>query len=99
MNTATFVRSIGGKPGDMRLYRCAPFFKDEEYDDNKKEYVDVLHEYVVVSAASVPFSGPETYIFPSNKDGKVTDWGELTGSYRGGLSHDEALERAGYKIA
>lgn len=49
------------------------------------------HSIVVVSAVNAPFSGPETYIFPGDEDGKVTDWGELDGSYRGGLDHEEAL--------
>lgn len=56
------------------------------------------HEYVVVSAAIVPLSGPETYIFPSDAAGTVTAWGELDGSYRGGLDHAEAMRRAGYEI-
>ena len=55
-------------------------------------------EYVRVSAASVMFSGPETYIFASDADGEVTDWAELDGSYRGGLDHEEALRVAGYKV-
>jgi hypothetical protein len=54
------------------------------------------HEYVRVSAVIAPFSGPETYLFPADSDGEVTDWGELEGSYRGGLDINEALHRAGY---
>jgi hypothetical protein len=44
-------------------------------------------------------SGPETYIFPSDETGKVIDWGELDGSYRGGLSHEKAIEDAGFVLA
>lgn len=54
--------------------------------------------FVVVSAAFVPYTGPETYIFPSDSRGVITSWGEMKGSYRGGLSHEKALTRAGYKI-
>jgi len=54
------------------------------------------HEYVVVSAAMVPFSGPETYIFPASKEGIIYNFGELEGSYRGGLDHEIALKNAGY---
>lgn len=55
---------------------------------------------VVVSAANVMFSGPETYIFAATKDGKIKDgeWRELDGSYRGGLDHAEALRLAGYEV-
>ena len=70
--------------GDARLYKVKP--KMGKFT------------YVVVSAAVVPFSGPETYIFGANKDGEVTEWGELDGSYRGGLDHDRALKNAGYEV-
>lgn len=54
------------------------------------------HRYVVVSAVEVAGSGAETYIFPSNQDGKIVSWTELTGSQRGTLSHEKALKSAGY---
>jgi len=44
------------------------------------------------------FSGPETYIFPANGNGKVLSFLELEGSYRGGLNHFKALEGAGYVV-
>lgn len=56
------------------------------------------HETVAVSAVVAPFSGPETYIFPCDEAGRITAWGELDGSYRGGLSHVAALEGAGYLV-
>lgn len=56
-------------------------------------------EYVIVSAANVPYSGPETYIFSADENGNVTNWSELPGSYRGDLDHENALHRAGYAIA
>lgn len=57
------------------------------------------NEFVIVSAAEVPYTGPETYIFPASEDGQITDWRELDGSFRGGLDHAEALAGAGYQIA
>lgn len=81
---AVLIRSLGGFANDARLYRMEPPLEG--------------HEYVVVSAADVMFTGPETYIFPASKDGRVIDWGEMDGSYRGGLSHEEALRGAGYEI-
>ncbi len=72
------------------------------------------HEFVCVSAAGMheindilktqipsmylPQMEPETYIFPCTPEGNVTSWGELEGSYRGGLSHAQALLNAGYEI-
>ena len=49
-----------------------------------------------MSGAYAPGSGPETYIFPSNEV-DVTDWNELTGSFRGGIDHAKALYGAGYE--
>lgn len=55
-------------------------------------------EYVVVSASNVPFSGPETYIFAADEDGKIVRWTELDGSFRGELDHEKALRGAGYEV-
>lgn len=46
--------------------------------------------YVIASSADVPFSGPETLIFPSNEAGEVVDWCEIGGG-RGYLDHEAAL--------
>lgn len=84
MKTATFVKNLKGFTGYASLYKLS-----EPLMDN---------EYVVVSATHAMHTGAETFIFPADSEGKVTDWGELEGSYRGGLSHEEALEGAGYSI-
>jgi hypothetical protein len=83
--TARLVKKLDGFTGEAILYHCTPPMENK-------------FPYVVVSATRAMFSGPETYIFPGNKDGEVTDWGELNGSYHGGLSHAEALRRSGYSI-
>ena len=70
--------------GNASLYRLTPPLQK--------------HKYVIVSAVVAPYSGAETYIFPANKQGEVTDWGELEGSFRGSLDHLTALENAGYDI-
>ncbi len=85
MPTATFIKSLPEWRGDARLYKLDPPMED----DGRK------HEHVVVSAVSV-FGEPETYIFPANQDGAVTDFGELPGSEKGSLNHESALSRAGY---
>lgn len=59
------------------------------------------HDTVLVSATVVPFSGPETYIFPAgHRDNgwDIVDFGELTGSIRGVCNHEAALYEAGYVV-
>lgn len=56
------------------------------------------HTFVICSAADVPFSGVETYIFPADEDGKIIDYGELEGSAQGTRSHAMVLRNAGYII-
>lgn len=89
MKTATLIRKLEGFTGDARLYLLSE--PHESYDGDK-------HEYVIVSATVVMYSGPETYIFPATPDGKIADWGEMEGSFRGGLNHEEALKNAGYTV-
>lgn len=93
-NAATEIKRLEDFTGDARLFRLSPPLRNTDYDDKTSQY-----EYVVVSATHAPYSGPETYIFPADSEGNVTSWSELEGSYRGGLSHVEALSRAGYQIA
>lgn len=90
MNTAKLLKNnLPNFNGHAALYKLNPPLKD---------YSEKEHEFVVVSSAEVPFSGPETYIFPANENGKVTSWGELECSERGVYDHATALGNAGYKI-
>lgn len=94
-NIATFIKPTGWGIGDMRLYRLNPAHVETDYDGTERSI-----EWVVVSAVNVPSSGPETYIFESTPDGSdVVDWGELEGSYRGGMDHEAALAGMGYEVA
>lgn len=96
MSTAKEVKRLEGFTGDARLFELsAPVEYDYNYDTEKNEK---LTQFVVVSATSAMFSGPETYIFPANEQGEVVDWMELDGSYKGGLDHERALQRAGYEV-
>jgi len=61
-------------------------------------YLPTVTEHVWVSGNNVPFSGPETYIFPCDSEGSVSDWGELEGSQRGFIDPDRALKELGYEI-
>lgn len=82
---ATFLKDLDRFTGEAKLYRCKPPLDGAEY--------------VTVSAVVVPYGGgPETYIFKADEHGEVQDWGELDGSYKGGLDHEEALSNAGYVV-
>ena len=95
-NKATLIRELDttSTGATVKLWRMEPPLKDNSWDDEEPE----SHEFVVTSAVVASFSGPETYIFPASKDGKILDFGELPGSYRGDLDHDRAIEGAGYVI-
>ena len=97
MKTATLIRVVRDTArGEQRLYRLSEPLIYKAWDEDEE---DIEYEHVVVSAADVMFSGPETYIFGSDNQGKILDWGELDGSFRGQLDHAEALWRAGYRVA
>jgi hypothetical protein len=74
--------------GDQKLYRLDPPLKG--WDDGEYEWV--------VSSAASPLGEPEVYLFPADKAGEISDWGELPGSKRGTLDHDEPLEDLGYAV-
>lgn len=97
MQTATFVKRLTGFNGDARLYRLSKPIEYQDWDSDKDEYVTKYSEFVVVSAASVPFSGPETYVFPADAEGKITDWGEIGASQKGHVSHETVLQESGYE--
>lgn len=46
-------------------------------------------EYFVVSSVMAPYTGFETLVFHSNRNGRVDDWGEVAGSR--GMSREEAI--------
>lgn len=54
------------------------------------------NKYVITSTSNVQFTGPETYMFAADEKGNIIDWGELPGSYRGGLDHKKCFECIGY---
>lgn len=57
----------------------------------KQWLIRVREDFYIVSAVVVPFSGPETFVFPADRHGKITDFGEIVG-LRGTLSHQEAID-------
>jgi hypothetical protein len=98
VKTATLIHdNLPDFTGHAALYRLdPPLSLEREWDEESKGKTT---EHVVVSATQAMFTGPETYIFPADAEGAVTSWGELDGSYRGGWSHSQALEGAGYTIS
>ncbi len=83
MKKATLVKTLDGFRGDARLYRVDPPLEG--------------NEFVVVSAVFA-YSGPETYIFPSDADGEIVSWSELEGSLYDCVDHIKALNSAGYLV-
>lgn len=90
MITATFIKDIVGQRASQKLWHLSqgvPFGWGEPMQ---------LTEYVITSATNVIFSGDETYMFPANADGDITNWVEMDGSYRGDLNHERAIRKAGW---
>ena len=95
MRTATYLREVNpAARGDQKLYRLDPPMPMGEWSN--ADFAETT--FVVVSAANVPYCGPETYIFAADADGNVTDWGALDGSFQGDMDHEEALRNAGYEV-
>lgn len=96
VKTATYVRDKKRFQGRASLYHVnPPIGYDMDYDTD--EYQSKT-DFVIVSTVVAPFSGLETFIFPADKNGEITSWGELDGSQRGTSSHREVLEAAGYTL-
>ena len=93
MPAALLVKQLGVTPtgATQILWLCDPPMPG--YDPDTKPA-----EYVISSAATVPPTGPETYLFAATSDGDVACWTELPGSFRGSLDHYEAIRRAGYEV-
>lgn len=87
---ATFVRDLPAEDwnGHAQLFKLDQVAKTKPYDETE---TPLEFEYIIVSAAVVAFSGPETYLFPGDENGQILAWGELPGSYRGGLHHMTAV--------
>jgi hypothetical protein len=96
--TARFIGTVNLQAtGDQRLYELSPPLLEEPWFDDDDQPVK-HHRFVVVSAVVALYSGPETYIFPSDEKGNITYWIELEGSFRGALNHEAALQGAGYEV-
>jgi hypothetical protein len=74
------IDNLRGFTGYAALYRLDPPY--------------LCNKYVVASAVEV-LNVPETYLFVSDKNGKVRDFAELEGSFKGELNHQRALAGCG----
>ena len=81
---AKFVKELEGWASDARLFELSP-----ELEGN---------QFVVVSQVKAEFSGWETYIFSSDKNGRVDEFTEIGNSQRGVISHEDILKEIGYEI-
>ncbi len=99
MGTAVLVANLSGYRGDARLYKVSPPAEyramGDGYDAPKRRT-----DYVIVSAVFVPFSGPETYIFPATSDPEAGPINciDLPGSLMGYFDHARALECGGWDL-
>lgn len=96
MKLAKKVKDLVGWRGDARLYELSEPVTWTRWERDEEVKSETL--FVIVSAAVPPFSEPETYIFPAYESGEIANWGELTGSFKGGLDHVQALAGAGYEV-
>lgn len=95
MKTATLIKDdLPNFNGHAALYRFDPPLQDTDWEGKPD---GDPHEFVVVSA--VCGWAHETYLFPADADGNITNWGELDGSTKNTTSHAEAIQNAGYAIA
>ena len=77
--------------GTAKLFRLSDSVKFIDIDTWGKT------KLVIVSSIAKAFDhgGAETFIFPSDAEGKVLSWGELQGSARGFITHEQALFELG----
>ena len=99
MKIAKFMGEAPGEwRGDARWFRMEPPMTSGEYDFDSESEVVKEYSDVILSAAMVLFTGPETYIFPANERGEIQSWIELDGSMRGTLDHNAVLSSIGYQV-
>mgnify|MGYP003388807107 CR=1 FL=1 len=84
--TAAIIKRTPGYPGVIG--EATSYYLDPPLEG---------HTYVWVSQAA-PLGNWETYIFPANETGEVTDWGELDGSRKGNVDPDDLMRELGYHV-
>ena len=99
MKTYKYIKTLNGWNGDAALYHVSPSMVYHDWDENNK-MINIKIDYVIVSAATAPYSGPETFIFPASHNSIKTNspisFQNLMGSFKGELNHEQAFSNAGY---
>lgn len=102
MKIAYRVKEHSFKAGQKAyVYRLDPplvYSKSELSETGEYGWLPTVTEHVWVSGNHVPFTGPETYMFPCDSEGTVTDWGELGASQRGFIDPDRVVRETGYEV-
>ncbi len=93
MIKATFMKKVPTTKGSANLYRLSQPVEFGWDDDGGLPKT----RYIIISAL-VTANGQETYIFPASRFGDMLDTVEMKGSYRGGLSHKQAILNAGWEL-
>lgn len=89
---ATFVKRLEGSwKGDARLYSLSAPYSISDWKLDGTETITQVRHVVVSGVTAFDTGQPETYVFASDPDGKVSSWSELPGSLRGKIDHDEAV--------
>ena len=85
---AEFVRDLENFTGSAKLWKLSSTYRVTDYTEEVTAFAD----FVITSATNVPFSGPETYVFPASPEGEVLSWSELEGSFQGSRDHEKAIK-------
>ncbi len=100
---AKFIKELRGFTGDAYLYelsesvKYSTWIEEDEEDESGERLKTAFTSFVVVSGCYA-YGYPETYIFPSDSQGKILNWGELIGSFQGDIDHKRALSQAGFQV-
>ena len=96
--TVKYVEESNGFRSQASLYKLSePVEYGIKWNDDDPPLQTT--QYVIISSVvTLQFhgDGPETYIFPADKNGNIIDWCEMDGSLKGTMSHDDAIEAAGW---
>ena len=76
--------------GSANLYELDEYVKFDKTIDEEDGFF--FNHVIVSGVAMAEFNTTETYIFPANEEGKVLNWMELPGSFKGEINHEKALD-------
>jgi hypothetical protein len=96
LRLATMLRRLPDKDpkSEQFLFRLDPPYELNEYCSETEQYeIEYVH-WVVASSINNEYAD-ETLIFRSDDEGKILNWGELTGVRPNGTK--DAMERLGYR--